>query len=155
MPDPRTKAPIVLLTAILLLGGAWGSHPDAAAAEGGDPASVFTCFEKGWRGESAAGVARCIEAAGSARFDLATYPLSGRAHTLKPAQARASLTTYFRKISGVRLTDVTPAKGPTNVRLYDYTYKPAGKNVRTTHLQVRLRRNEKRRWVLASVTESV
>ena len=147
MPRPRIRAALLLLAGVLWL-------PGTARAGGTDAQAGFEGFERAWRAGAAEAVVRTMDSRGTARFTLHAYPLSGKPRSMKPQQAKASLKTYFGKLSGIRLKDATPPKSPASVRLYEYTYKPARENARTTHLQVRLKRDRKRQWVLASVTES-
>jgi hypothetical protein len=71
-----------------------------------------------------------------------------------PEQAGETLKTYFKRVGKPSLKDVTPEKSPACVRLFEYRYKATGENACTTHLQVKLKQDRKRGWVLASVTES-
>jgi hypothetical protein len=154
-PRPRPRPPPRLwpaLSVCLLLLPTFGAPAEAAAAA--SEAKAFEAFVSAWKARAADGVAASIETRGSARFHLFDYPLSGRTHRMKPAQAKASLEKYFKRLSGVRLKDVTAPRTPASVRLYEYTYTPDRENKRTTHLQVQLKQDRGRRWVLASVTES-
>ena len=157
MPDPLPYRPRIhglgALLLGLLMGVGLGDRP-AQAAGTTKPAAKFTAFSSAWTGKSYEKVAGCLGTKGTATFQLLEYPLSGRARSMKPAQARQTLKVYFKKLSGVALRDVTPKRSPANVRLFDYTYTWAGKNARTTRLHVRLKQDKKRQWVLASVTES-
>ena len=118
------------------------------------PDAKFAAFEQAWTGGSADEVVACVDPKDGARFRLLAYPLSGKARTMKPKQARATLRAYFKRLGGLSLVDKTPERSPANVRLYDYGYKPTGEGKRTTRLQVQLKQDGKGRWVLASVTES-
>ncbi len=126
----------------------------ALAAGTKKPEQKFSAFEGAWKSRSAVKVTGCMEPKGTVTFQLLAYPLSGKARSMKPKQAQATLKAYFKKVSSVKLKDVSPKKSPKNVRLYEFTYKPAGENARTTHLRVQLKQDKKRLWVLASVTES-
>lgn len=152
-PPPRRPAVVcVALSAALAISLALPPAAPAAAAE--KEAGAFIRFVAAWRAGSAKAVAAGMDGRGTARFTLFCYPLSGKPRSMKPAQAKASLKSYFKRVSAIRLKDITARKTPANVRLYEYTYKPAGENTRTTHLQVQFKRDRKRQWVLASVTES-
>ncbi len=118
------------------------------------PAPRFVSFEAAWKSRSPARIVGCMEPKGTMLVQLMAYPLSGKARSMKPEQAKAALKAYFKKVSSVKLKDVSPKKSPKNVRLYEYTYKPAGENARTTHLRVQLKQDKNRQWVLASLTES-
>jgi hypothetical protein len=154
-PPDRVRGPllraVLLLGALLVMSSAVGTADAAGSAK---PAAKFTAFSTAWSGGAAGAVAGCLQARGNAWFRLLAYPLSGRARNMRSEQARATLKAYFKKIGGVKLRDVTPKHSPSNVRLFDYTYKPAGENARTTRLHVQLKQDKKRLWVLASVTES-
>ena len=53
-----------------------------------------------------------------------------------------------------KLKDVTPTKQRSgNLHIFDYTYRPYGRNTATTRLRVALRR-ENDKWVLSSIIES-
>jgi len=147
MHRPRIRAALLLLAGVLWL-------PGTARAGGTDAPAGFAGFERAWRAGAAGAVVRSMDSRGTARFTLHAYPLSGKSRSMKPRQAKASLKAYFGKLAGIRLEDATPPRSPASVRLYEYTYKPDREDARTTHLQVRLKRDRKRRWVLASVTES-
>ena len=153
LPPPRLRRLLPLCLALLMAWPADLSSAKGATAVGKEQA-VFARFARAWQTRSPKAVVAGMDPRGSARFTLFGYPLSGKSRSMKPAQARAASLSYFKRISAIRLRDVTARKTPANVRLYEYTYKPAGENARTTHLQVQLKRDRKRRWVLASVTES-
>ena len=138
----------LLLLALPVLAG-------PAEAEGAaKPEAKFAAFEKAWKARSAVNLTACMDPKGTVTFTLLSYPLSGKAKSMKPEQAKATLKTYFKRVSSVGLKNVTPKKSPKNIRLYEYTYKPTGENARTTHLRVQLKQDKNRLWVLASVTES-
>lgn len=117
-------------------------------------ATAHATFATAWRAGSAESIAAGMESEGSATFRLLEYPLEGRARSMKPEQAKVTLKAYFKRLGGIHLADVTPERGPENVRLYDFTYKPTGESARTTRLHVQLKQDGNRPWVLASVTES-
>jgi len=119
------------------------------------PGPKLTSFETAWKAASADDLTACMEEEGTVTFTLLAYPLSGKSRSMKPEQAKATLKAYFKRVSSIQLEDVSPKKSPENIRLYEYTYKPAGENARTTHLRVQLKQDKNRLWVLASVTESV
>ena len=115
---------------------------------------AFARFESAWTAASSAKVTALMEPKGKLRVSL-REPSSGGTWTAD--QARRGLDTYFgsRGVSGPKLKAVAPRKGQKNtVRVYDYTYRPHGKDKRTTRLTVTLKQDAKKRWVLASVVES-
>ncbi len=144
------RVAVVLVAALLVpLAG-----PAAEGAGTSDPAACFLRFKNAWTARSQTSVVDCMQPKGKVLFTLFAYPLSGKARLMGPEQAKETLKTYFKKVTSVSLKDVTPKKSPKNVRLYEYTYRATGKNARTTHLQVKLKQDPKRLWVLASVNES-
>lgn len=145
----RALGTLAVLVAALLL-----FAPTAEASGTAKPETKFAAFESAWTAGSPEKITACMEPKGTVTFTLLAYPLSGKARSMKPEQAKATLKAYFKKVSGVALKDVSPKRSPKNVRLYEYTYKPAGENARTTHLRVQLKQDKNRLWVLASVTES-
>ena len=152
-PRPSARPRYGCALAVLIL--AAGLLAPAVAAGGAtDPGAKLDALQTAWEASSPDALAACMEEKGMATFNLIAYPLSGRARSMKPDQAKATLKEYFKKIAGVKLVDVTPERSPKNVRLFDYTYKPAGENERTTRLHVQLKQDPQRLWVLASVTES-
>lgn len=157
---PRRRSPLAVLLLVpvlvpaLLLTALWLGAPSAFAKTTATEATKFAIFEGAWKGRDPAKIVGCMEAKGTATFKLLAYPLSGKSRNMKPEQAKATLKTYFKKVSSVALKDVSPKKSPKNVRLYEYTYKPAKENARTTHLRVQLKQDKNRLWVLASLTES-
>jgi hypothetical protein len=128
--------------------------PTARGSAPGECRAKFSSFQKAWSARSTESVIGCMEPKGKALFTLFAYPVSGKARMMGPEQAKETLKAYFKGITSANLEDVTPAKSPENVRLYEYTYKATGENARTTHLQVKFKQDPKREWVLASVTES-
>ena len=140
------------LVGALLCGGLSPLQAEAGGATRPEPA--FTRFTAAWQKRSTDAVVACMDPKGTVLFKLLSYPLAGKARSMKPEQAKASLKTYFKKLSGLKMKDVTPKKSPEKVRLYDYTYKPEGKNPRTTRLHVQLKQDKNSLWVLASLTES-
>ena len=142
-------AALVTGVCVLLL-----AAPTAQARGTAKPAAKFGVFESGWRARSADSITGCKDAKGTVTFKLLAYPLSGKSRNMKPEQAKATLKAYFKRVSAVGLKNISPKKSPKNIRLYEYTYKPAGENARTTHLRVQLKQDKNRLWVLASVTES-
>lgn len=150
-PHPGLRALVLLAVLVGVLGFA---TPPAYAAGTAKPETKFAAFESGWKARSPDKITACMEAKGTVTFTLLAYPLSGKARSMKPEQAKATLKAYFKKVSGVALKNVSPKRSPKNIRLYEYTYKPAGENARTTHLRVQLKQDKNRLWVLASVTES-
>ena len=145
----RLLGGLVFLVPVLLL-----VATPAEAAGSAKPETKFAVFEAGWKARSPDQITKCMEPKGTVTFTLLAYPLSGKARSMKPEQAKATLKAYFKKVSAVALKNVSPKKSPKNIRLYEYTYKPAGENARTTHLRVHLKQDKNRLWVLASVTES-
>lgn len=139
------------LVLLLLLG--MNAAPTEAAGDA-KPAPKFAELVKAWQAGSSEGVARCMEVKQAVSFRLLAYPLSGKARSMRPAQARATLKAYFKRLSSIGLKDVTPKRSPASVRIYEYTYRPAGKNTQKTRLQVQLKQDRNQTWVLASVTES-
>ena len=136
-----------------------GGGPDAAAATGAPGAGqsakqAFDRVVRGWRAGSATAVVSAMHHNRMTRFTLLCYPLSGKTCNMRPKQARVSLKTYFLRIKGIRLKDVTPRTSPASVRLYEFTYTPEREDVRTTRLHIQLARDRKGPWVLTSVTES-
>ena len=151
---PTARPAARLLAACLVLLAA-NLGAGVAAAEGTrDPATCFGQVRAAWLAASPGDVVSCMQSDGTVTLQLLAWPLSGKARVMKPEQAEATLKAYFKKLSGLALADVTPRRSPENLRLYEYTCKPEGENARTTHLQVQLRRDDERRWVLASITES-
>ena len=140
----------VLVAALLLVGAAGADAADSTPK----PGPKFAEFAKAWQAGSSDGVARCMEAKQAVSFKLLAYPLSGKARSMRPEQARATLKAYFKRLSGLALKDVTPKRSPASVRIYEYSYRPAGQNSQKTRLQVQLKQDRNRQWVLASVTES-
>jgi len=157
---PRRALPAAFRRLALLLAMVAATVPSAEAGPVAKPkakpkpAVRFAAFEGAWKARSPATIVGCMEPKGSVLVQLMAYPLSGKARSMKPEQAKATLKAYFKKVSSVKLKDVSPKKSPENVRLYEYTYKPAGENARTTHLRVQLKQDKNRLWVLASLTES-
>ena len=149
MARRRMKRGVALLVALLIV----APVPVAAAGET-KPEAGFARFSAAWSARSTASVVGCVEPKGKVIFRLFAYPLSGKVHLMGPEQAKETMKIYFKRITSVALKDVTPKKSPKNVRLYEYTYKAARESPRTTHLQVKLKQDKKRLWVLASVTES-
>jgi hypothetical protein len=84
---------------------------------------------------------------------LSDPPISG---TYLKAQARQTLKAYFERIRGnPRLQDVTTAeskRAAPGTRLYDYTYRPEGRDPVTTRLEVALKQVSGA-WILASIGE--
>ena len=160
-PEPAPSRPTGsawawVVGAFVLALGALGIAATPVFADGAEkPATKFASFEAAWRAGSADDLTACMEADGTVTFTLLAYPLSGKSRSMKPEQAKATLKAYFKRVSSVELVDVSPKKSPSNIRLYEYTYKPAGENARTTHLRVQLKQDKNRLWVPASVTESV
>lgn len=149
-PTPRARvagAACAFVLALWLL----PATPATAAAK---PGPRFDAFTKAWTAGSADGVVATMAPKGGVRFDLLAYPLAGKARTMKPKQARATLKAYFKRLGGIALVDKTPKRSPANVRIYEYSYKPTGESKRTTRLQVQLKQDGNGRWVLASVNES-
>lgn len=151
-PDGSRRRGAALGLALTLLVLGWG--PPAASAAGAKPEAGFALFEAAWEARSAVSICACIEDRGKVIFSLFAYPLSGKVRVMGPEQAKEALKIYFRRIAYVALKDVTPKRSPKNVRLYEYAYKASRENARTTHLQVKLKQDKNRQWVLASVTES-
>lgn len=161
MPDcphdpvpPRVLGRGVLGPAAALLATLLLAVAPAHAGGTAKPEGKFAAFEGGWTARSVDQITGCMEPKGTVTFTLLSYPLSGKARSMKPEQAKAMLKAYFKRVSAIALKDVSPKKSPKNIRLYEYTYKPAGENARTTHLRVQLKQDKNRLWVLASVTES-
>ncbi|MDJ0522954.1 MAG: hypothetical protein QNJ90_12870 [Planctomycetota bacterium] len=152
-PPRGARGGLPALVAVLL-GVLLAAAATAEAKGTKTPETKFGIFEAGWKARSADKVTACMEPKGTVTFRLLAYPLSGKARSMKPEQAKATLKAYFKKVSSVALKNVSPKKSPKNIRLYEYTYKPAGENARTTHLRVQLKQDKNRLWVLASVTES-
>ena len=154
---PRTACLVAGGALLLLLAGLLpaGATPAEAAPAPQGVGARFTAFESAWRGGNAAGVAALMSPTGTARYTLLAYPLSGKSRSMKPAQTRVSLAAYFKRLAGIQLRDRTPKEGPASVRIYDFSYKPARENTRTTRLLVQMRQERTGAWVLASVTESV
>ncbi len=150
----RRSLVVVLLLSAVLVPASLLTAPEALAKTTATEATKFATFEGAWKGRDEAKIVACMETKGTATFKLLAYPLSGKSRSMKPEQAKATLKTYFKKVSSVSLKDVSPKKSPKNVRLYEYTYKPAKENARTTHLRVQLKQDKNRLWVLASLTES-
>lgn len=148
------RFPRAVACALAVLAAALLAEPAAHGAGVAKPEAGFLRFQSAWSTRSIESVIGCMEPKGKVLFTLFGYPLSGKARMMGPEQAKESLKAYFKKITTVALKDVTPKKSPKNVRLYEYTYKATGENARTTHLQVKLKQDPKRLWVLASVTES-
>ena len=148
----RSGRLLALLLGALLAGGLLSPAAQAKAAK---PGPTFVRFSAAWEKRATVTLVGCMDPKGTVLIKLLSYPLSGKVRSMKPEQAKASLKTYFKKLSGVKLKNVTPKKSPKKVRLYDYTYKPEGENARTTRLHVQLKQDKNNLWVLASVTESV
>jgi hypothetical protein len=145
-------------SALRLVGLCWlavlclGSPASAAGHD--TPEKALAAFQTSWAARSASGVSALVDPRGTVRVSLLAPRQGG---TWTPAQARRALDTYFgaRGVSGTQLKDVTPARSrQKTVRLYDYTYRPHGGDVRTTRLTVVVKQDQDRKWVLASVTES-
>lgn len=152
MPPTTARHPVLLWPSALLLAVLLAAP--ALGKGSAKPAAKFSEVVTAWQAGSFEGVARAMEAKGAVSFRLLAAPFSGKARSMRPEQARASLKAYFKQLSGLRLVDVTPKRSPASVRLYDYTYKQDGENARTTRLHVQLKQDGNRLWVLASVTES-
>jgi hypothetical protein len=161
MPPLPRRRPVALRrpgawgwVAVALLAALAPAAGEALASGEAGSAACFKRFETAWKGSDTTAVVGCMEPEGKALFQLFAYPLSGRARTMGPKQATETLKAYFKKVTPAALADVTPKKSPKSVRLYEFRYKATGENARTTRLQVTLKQDDKRRWVLASVTES-
>ena len=75
----------------------------------------------------------------------------------RPGKAQKTLQGYFRNVSSVQLKDVTRPLQPLpygyNVRTYDYTYAPRGRDRVTTHLVITLKLYGRTEWKLDSIVE--
>ena len=151
-PHPARAGLGLLLACLLTLALA----APARAASDSEPKAgpAFDAFAEAWRAGSDEKVTDLMEPKKAVSFRLLEYPLSGKTRSMRPAQAKATLKAYFKRLTVESLKDVTPKRSPETVRIYDFTYKPTGQQKRTTRLQVQLKQDGKRRWVLASVTES-
>ena len=150
--SPR-RAPVGFVLVLACLLALLGARPAAAAGEP-KPGPTFDAFATAWQGGAHDKVTALMEPKKAVSFLLLAYPLAGKSRSMRPEQASATLKAYFKRLSVTSLKDVTPKRSPATVRIYEFTYKPTGKQKRTTRLQVRLKQDGKRRWVLASVTES-
>ncbi|MDJ0973093.1 MAG: hypothetical protein QNJ98_01360 [Planctomycetota bacterium] len=141
--------------AFALLAVALGSGGGAAEASEGSADAAFDRFRRAWQAASASQVVDLLGAGGRLRFRVLAPRVVDASWTR--GQARKGLAAYFgaKGVSRPLLRDVTPTgRGTRTVRLYDYTYRPHGRDVRTTRLTVTVKQDARKRWVLASVIES-
>jgi hypothetical protein len=96
-----------------------------------------------------------VASRGLLELSLLTPRVAGR---YQRAQAQKTLQAYFQHVSGVQLKDVTRPRQPQpygyNVRQYDYTYAPRGRDRVTTRLVIRLKLHGGSEWKLDSIVET-
>lgn len=150
-PRPRTVA----VWALALLATVLGPGGGAAEASEGSADAAFDRFRTAWQAASASQVVDLLGSGGRLRLRVLAPRVVDASWTR--GQARKGLAAYFgaKGVSRPLLRDVTPPRrGARTVRLYDYTYRPHGRDVRTTRLTVTVKQDARKRWVLASVIES-
>ena len=149
-PPPRRWRCAVVAACLLGL----SLSGSATAGAGDTKASCFAAFQKVWQATDAAGVVACMEPKGTVRVHLLLPQGSSGRKGWTAQQAKKSLDNYFKKIRDQKLKDVTrKLDRKPKVHLYDYTYRPVGKDATTTRLTVSLTKS-KGKWVLSSVIES-
>ena len=116
----------------------------------------FRAVESAWTRRDAGGVVGLVASRGSLRLKLLSPRVDDGAY--QRAQAQKTLQAYFRQVSGIQLKDVTPRLLPQpygyNVRHYDYTYAPRGRDRVTTRLVIQLKLHGRTEWKLVSIVEA-
>ena len=143
------SGPLPVLLACVLLGSAWvggAASTRQAFADGKDAAvrKVFREVTRAFEEEDARGVVSRMASKGRLRLVLKTAAIKG---TYGVRQAQSVLKGYFRKVSAVRLKDVTPTRrkdeGFYRVRHYEYQYVAEGKGKVKALLRVTLKKEER------------
>ncbi len=117
--------------------------------------AAFGEFQRTWQAASASQVVDLLDRGGRLRIRVLAPRVVDASWTR--GQAKKGLAAYFgaKGVSRPQLKDVTPpSRALRTVRLYDYTYRPHGRDVRTTRLTITVKQDSRKRWVLASVIES-
>lgn len=119
-----------------------------------DADAVARRVARAWGGENAAGITGTMRPGGRVRLDLLLLERSG---AYQRSQAERLLRAYFRKLSRVRLKDVTPRKRQASdtyrVSTFEYAYKPEGRDPVTSLLVITLKASGSDRWYLEGVQE--
>lgn len=153
----RTAIPPRVPLALLALGLALVAFlPSAAGAPSDAEArATFRKVVEAWRAEDARRLTALMPRQGRVRLALTSPSIRGSYGTL---QARRVLKTYFGKVSGVRLKDVTPAghrdDAAYRVRQFEYQYSAQGQGRMRTVLRITLKAEGDARWTLVAVEES-
>ena len=149
-PPPARRWGRVVLASLLLALVAAGARADSSA----DAVATGRRVAQAWGQENASGVTSAMRPGGTVRIDLL---LLERAGTFQRSQAERLLRSVFRKISRVRLKDVTPRNArPSDtyrVSTYEYAYKPEGSDPVTSLLVITLKAGGEDRWYLDGVQE--
>ena len=140
---------LLLALSLALLAGTTG-----AADERSEAGSVQRRVAQAFGAKNAAGVTTFVRPGGTVKIELL---LLDRGGTFRRGQAERTLRDYFRKVSRLRLKDVTPRRQPTSetyrVFTYEYAYKPQGRDAVTSLLTIALRSAGRDRWYLQTIQE--
>ncbi len=147
-PAPRRVwTVLVLLLVALAATGAWADTRSSAG-------TVARRVAQAWGAENAAGVTGTMRPGGRVQLDLLLLDRSG---AYQRGQAERLLRAYFRKLSRVRLKNVTPrnrqASDTYRVSTFEYAYKPEGRDPVTSLLVITLKAGGRDRWYLEGVQE--
>ena len=140
----------VALVILLVALPASGAGADARSSAD----AVARRVSQAWGSRNATGITGAMRPGGRVKLDLL---LLDRGGSFQRSQAERLLRAYFRKLSRVRLKDVTPrnqqASDSYRVSTFEYAYKPEGRDPVTSLLVITLKSGGSDRWYLEGVQE--
>jgi hypothetical protein len=157
------SAAVALRLLLLVLVGAFSAavvaparaDPPGKKKEEGPSESTFQSVKDAWTREDAGAVVGAMDPSEDGRLSLRLLSPKVEAR-MSRAQAKKALAKYFEDVERPQLKIVTPdaPRAASTARLYDYTYRPKGRDEVTTRLSITMKAGSEGRWLLDSVSES-